>query len=500
MDLFLLNNLTGNLEKFDHNKDIPIKWYTCGPTIYNNSHLGHARTFITFDVIRRVLSFLGYNIIYVMNITDIDDKIINKVKQLSPNNEVNEEIYYKFIKEMENDFWKDMDTLGVLRPTVVTRVTEYIDKIKHYIEKIESNGLTYTSNGTVYIDSKKYVDCNLQWNFFGLTNNSDYSQCEFTAEKKSPADFSLWKASKPGELKFDSKWGNGRCSWSIECSVMSHDILGEYIDIHSGGIDLKYPHHCNEMIQSIAYSNGINKIPVKTFLHSGHLNINGEKMANSSTNFITIRKYLETHTARQLRILFLIHSWNKPMDLNQNTIDEAEMVEKRIIDFYCNMEQLQRTNNKNESSLNEVDTNYLNGFIKFKNEIYQSLLNNIDTKNVIKLLLEWVQATYKYTNNKYNLTLVNNSIEYITQILNVFGLDFKTTKSNNDSDVYIDILVNFRQNIRNIVKNGSKDIPKQTLINLFKELDLVRDNELKGQGIIIEDLGENNKKWKRVLS
>src|SRR5207249_635042 len=127
MDLYLLNSLTGNLEKFEHDKEKPIKWYTCGPTIYNNSHLGHARTFISFDVIRRVLTYLGYNILYIMNITDIDDKIINKVKELSPNNDVDDKIYNQFIKKMESEFWEDMDSLNVLRPNVVTRVTEYID-------------------------------------------------------------------------------------------------------------------------------------------------------------------------------------------------------------------------------------------------------------------------------------------------------------------------------------------------------------------------------------
>lgn len=500
MDLFILNSLTGKLEKFNHDKNIPIKWYTCGPTIYDSAHLGHARTFISFDVIRRVLTYLGYNIIYVMNITDIDDKIINKVKQLSPNNEVDNDIYYKFIKEMEADFWKDMDNINILRPTVVTRVTEYIDKIKGYIEKIEDNGLSYISNGTVYIDSNKYIENGFSWDSFGRVASTDYTVCEFSSEKKNNSDFALWKASKQGELKFDSKWGAGRPGWHIECSAMSQNILGDTFDIHSGGIDLIHPHHNNEIIQSIAFNNN-NTMPIKTFLHSGHLNINGEKMAKSLGNFITIKKYLENYNARQLRLLFLIHSWNKPMDFTQNIIDEVNIIEKRFIDFYANMEHIKRTNNNNVSTLSIDDMEYLDNFIKLKKDVIELLLQNIDTKNVIRLILDMVQITYKYTNDNLNLNinLVDSFMDYLNEILNVFGLDFTIKNNkNDDTDIYIDMLVDFRKNIRDIVKENAKNIPKDTIIKLFNQLDDVRDNGLKSLGIVIEDLSSNKKKWKRI--
>jgi len=277
MDLLLQNSLTGKLEKFSHDKNVPIKWYTCGPTIYSDAHIGHARTFISFDVIRRVMMHFGYEIIYVMNITDIDDKIINKVKEIG---DANTNSYYDFIKKMENSFWNDMDKLNNLRPTVVTRVTEYIDKIKNYIQKMEDNDLIYVINGTVYIDSEKYKAKGFKWDIFGRATTTEFTDCEFSSDKKNNADFSLWKAAKPGEITFDSKWGKGRPSWHIECSTMSKDILGSHIDIHSGGIDLIYPHHNNEIIQSISYEND-EKIPIKYFLHSGHLNINGDKMAKS---------------------------------------------------------------------------------------------------------------------------------------------------------------------------------------------------------------------------
>ncbi|QKF94144.1 cysteinyl-tRNA synthetase [Fadolivirus algeromassiliense] len=495
-ELFLANSLTGKLEKFEHDKNIPIKWYTCGPTIYDSAHLGHARTFISFDVIRRVMMYLGYNIIYAMNITDIDDKIINKVKQLSPNNEVNDEIYYKFIKEMESDFWADMDSINVLRPTIVTRVTEYIDKIKEYTEKIENNNLAYVSNGTVYVDSQKYIEKGFNWDVFGRATTTEYTECDFSGEKKNNNDFALWKAAKPGELKFDSKWGQGRPGWHLECSVMSRDILGDTFDIHSGGIDLIYPHHNNEIVQSIAY-NDLNKIPIKLFLHSGHLNINGEKMAKSLGNFITIKKYLQTYSPRQLRLLFLLHSWNKPMDFTQNVIDEVNITEKRLIEFYANMEHLRRSNDKNSYTLTQSDMEYLNGFIELKNNIQKLLLQNIDTRNVIKLILDYIQTSYKYTSVKFNINLVNNFVDYMNEIFNVFGLEFNKTFRIDKSDIYIDMIVEFRKNIRDIIKPNIKDIPKDISKKIFNELDQIRDSKLKSHNIIIEDIG-NDIKWKRI--
>lgn len=500
MQFHLVNSLTGNLEIFNHDKSKPIKWYTCGPTIYSSAHLGHARTFVSFDIIRRVLIYLGYDIIYVMNITDIDDKIINKVKELSINKEVNNEIYAKFISGMETEFWEDMDKLNIIRPTVVTRVTEYIEKIKKYIEKMEENGLTYLINGTVYINSQKYLEKGYNWDIFNRSVVSEYTECEFSGEKKNNADFSLWKASKTGEIKFESKWGYGRPSWHIECSAMSNDILGDSMDIHSGGIDLIYPHHNNEIIQSIAHKN-INDTSIKYFLHSGHLNINGEKMAKSMGNFITINKFLENcGTSRQLRLLFLLHSWNKPMDFTDDTISEANITEKRILDFYANMDFILRTGNKINTKYSDNDKEYLEFIIKMKNDIHNALLQNIDTRIVIQIILNAINITYKYTETDHNTSLINTLIDHITKIFSMVGLEFTVNKSDSiASDNLVDIIVDFREDIRINIKKNIKDIPKSVTSDIFKILDDVRDNKLKSSGIIIEDTGIGKKnKWKHI--
>lgn len=497
--MYLFNSITNALEKFEHDKSIPIKWYTCGPTIYSSAHLGHARTFISFDIIRRVLTYLGYNIIYVMNITDIDDKIINKVKELCLGS-IDTHIYMDFVAKMELEFWSDMDKLNNIRPTITTRVTDYINKIIQYIEKMEENSLTYCVNGTVYIDSQKYLEKGYNYDIFHRSVISDYTECEFSSEKKNNSDFSLWKAAKSGEIKFESKWGEGRPSWHIECSVMSHDILGHSIDIHSGGIDLIYPHHNNEIIQTIAHGD-CNDMPIKYFLHSGHLNINGDKMAKSLNNFITIDNFLKNvGTARQLRLLFLLHTWNKPMDFTDDVLNEIKSIEKRIVDFYSNMEHMIRVGEKTISKYSSNDNEYLEYIIKIKSEIETALLNNIDTRTVINIILNVIGRTYKYIENDYNVTFISDIVKYLTTILDIFGVTFLSNNVDNESDKFIDIIVDFRDDVRTVIKNNIKDIPKTVTSDIFRVLDDVRDTKLKDNGIFIEDFSTDKKnKWTKKI-
>lgn len=500
MDLHLLNSLTGKLEKFDHDKTKPIKWYTCGPTIYSSAHLGHARTFISFDVIRKVLLYLGYSINYVMNITDIDDKIINKVKELSGNNDVDMNVYMQFIAKMELEFWKNMDELDVMRPTVVTRVTEYIDKMKQFAETVEQNGLAYAVNGSVYIDFEKYMEKGLKWDVFDRNiKQTDYNESESNPDKKHKADFALWKGAKPGEIKFDSKWGEGRPAWHLECSVMSNDILGASIDIHSGGIDLLYPHHNNEMVQSMAFDNDVHQ-PVKMFLHSGHLNINGEKMSKSLKNFITIDDFIQNQgSGRLLRLLFVLHNWNKSMDLTDGAIEDAKLIEKRIGDFYKNIEHIIRSGKKTIVQYHEKDNQFLEYLTKTKNEINNLLMQNIDTNNVMRTILDMINQIYKYAETEYNTVLVQNGFDHIDLILNVFGLDFTSHNTNDNADKFIDLLVNFREDIRKVLKFNGKDIPKNVMSDLFAIMDDLRDKKLKDEGIVIEDLGKDKSiKWKKI--
>lgn len=400
-----------------------LTWYNCGPTVYDSAHMGHARNYISIDIIRRVLqSYFNYDVFFVQNVTDIDDKIIQRARQrylwdqyreaghsadrikadlteavaliqtkldaetdadkrnmltkmiataqqtnngfdvevvLNQNSDVlsrwldatqggqvnDNTIFQSLARHYENDYNEDMKALNILAPDVVTRVSEFIPEIIEYIEVIVKNGFAYESNGSVYFDtnrfdsSPKHFYAKLVPEAYG--DNKALAEGEgdlsVTSDKRSANDFALWKNSKPGEPWWESPWGKGRPGWHIECSVMASSMIGQQMDIHSGGCDLKFPHHDNEMAQAEAYYNS-GQPWINYFLHSGHLTISGCKMSKSLKNFITIKEALKRNTWRQLRFAFLLHSWKETLDYSDNTMSDAIHYEKMVNvsheDFY----------------------------------------------------------------------------------------------------------------------------------------------------------------------
>mmetsp|Transcript_4072 Transcript_4072/g.14391 ORF Transcript_4072/g.14391 Transcript_4072/m.14391 type:complete len:863 (+) Transcript_4072:79-2667(+) len=396
--LMMYNSITDSKVEFVPAEGRKVSWYICGPTVYDSSHIGHARNYVSFDVLRRVVSdYFGYNVTYAMNITDLDDKIIirthfNRLRRLyetanglaaslpaeakeelaNAKKHINanlkdivelertatalvsavtvtledeeaaraagasdafvtefygqfdiQEAYLELAKFYEKDFFEDMDLLNVRRPDVVTRVSEYVSEIVQYVEKIIDNGFAYPANGSVYFDMKAFTEAG-----FGYRKTSPHidasevaallrdGEGDLAAElgKKRQQDFALWKALKPGEPVWPSPWGEGRPGWHIECSAMASNILGEKVDINCGGVDLRFPHHDNQLAQSEAHYGC--KQWVNYFLHTGHLHINGLKMSKSLKNFITIKKSLEVYTARQMRLLFLTHKYSSPLEID----------------------------------------------------------------------------------------------------------------------------------------------------------------------------------------
>lgn len=497
----LQNSLTKQLEPLEIPKNTTIGWYSCGPTVYDSAHLGHARTYLTFDIVRRVLEYYGYTINYVMNITDIDDKIIQRVRErmisggTDPNQEMNMEMYLDFVRNQEREFWEDMDRLGISRPHVVTHVTDFIDHIIKYIDQIIRNGYAYISNNSVYFDSERFKSAG--FNFSPLYEMpSERSDNEFLGEKRSHQDFALWKNAKQGEIMYPSPWGYGRPGWHIECSVMASEILGEEVMIHSGGIDLIFPHHNNEMVQAHAHLDKKDHSWVKMFLHSGHLNIEGLKMAKSLKNFITIKQYLnEVGTAQQLRILFLIHRWHKPLDYSTETIEESKRVEKKFADFLEHVNFLKREGKLFRSTLEQNDEVYSEAIKQIKIGVDEAFRNNVDTQTVIGLLLEGINRTYGYLEGEYNLTLILEFTRFLGRILEVCGLEF-TNKSTSDANQWIKLAVDLREDVRDIVKNHKKEIPKPVLGEIFKLLDDFRDVKLQNLGVRLEDRGQSQTtKW-----
>jgi len=501
--LMLYNSLSRKKEVFiPQNPENEVTWYNCGPTVYDASHMGHARTYLTFDILRRVIKdYFGYNIFYVMNITDIDDKIIKRARQnylyekfvaeskpldevleiatevllqydevvknttdpdkramqerlfntlknsvsnvsKALNSEKEDElsnaksqllldgkdlfadwldkkhgaevtdnaIFAKLPKYWEEEFHRDMEALNVLPADCLTRVSEYIPECIAFIEKIIGRGYAYESNGSVYFNvggfdaAGNHFYAKLVPEAFGdqaalQEGEGDLSVgSEKLKEKRSENDFALWKVSKPGEPSWDSPWGKGRPGWHIECSVMASSVLGKSIDIHTGGFDLKFPHHDNELAQSEAYFDNDNWI--RYFLHSGHLTIAGCKMSKSLKNFITIQEVLQKVSASQLRLVFLLHAWKDTLDYSDNTLELAKSYEKKVNELFLTIKHILRTTPSNGVAAfqkwNEGEIKLKEELSKCQTDVHRALCDNIDTRTVLMSIQELVANTNSY--------------------------------------------------------------------------------------------------------
>lgn len=306
----LLDTLTNTQRVFTPLEKGKVKMYVCGVTVYDMSHIGHARAYIVWDTLRRYLTWLGYDVTYVQNYTDIDDKIIARAN--AANTDISE-ITAKYIKEFE----QDMDALNIALPDIKPKATEYIPQMLHMVEELETTGHAYNSDGDVLFDVGSFSDY-LKLSKRKMDNAMQGE--EGNVKKKNHADFSLWKKSKPNEPYWESKWGNGRPGWHLECSAMIKATLGETIDIHCGGADLIFPHHENEIAQSEALTHK----PLANFwLHNGFVNIDNEKMSKSLGNFITIRQVVTDYNPMALRFFVLSSHYRTPLDFSYDALDGA---------------------------------------------------------------------------------------------------------------------------------------------------------------------------------
>jgi len=332
MTLKIYNTLTRRKEPFHPLNEGKVGMYVCGVTAYDFSHIGHARAAVVFDVIFRYLKYRGYEVTYVRNYTDVDDKIINKAN--------NEGVDTKTIAEryiLEYD--RDMGTLKVEMPTFIPRATEHIPEMLRLIERLIENGYGYEVQGDVFYEVSKFKS-------YGKLSGKDIDQLQAGARvevddrKKAPLDFALWKASKPGEPAWESPWGKGRPGWHIECSAMSQHFLGETFDIHGGGADLIFPHHENEIAQA---EGATGKPFVRYWLHNGFVNINQEKMSKSLGNIFTIREILESYHPEAIRIFLLSHHYRSPVDFSDQSLKEAQISLDR---FYALLKDLKDMKNR----------------------------------------------------------------------------------------------------------------------------------------------------------
>ncbi len=312
MSLKIYNSLTRKKEEFTPLQPGRVLMYVCGVTVYDRCHIGHARAAIVFDVIFRFLESIGYEVVYVRNYTDVDDKIINRANQEGVSSQ---EIAERYIREYE----EDMQSLGVRRPTHEPKATDNIPQIITLVQNLKDKGFAYVVDGDVYFSVEKFAS-------YGKLSGRDLqdmragARVEVDARKQNPLDFALWKSSKPGEPEWESPWGKGRPGWHIECSAMSQRYLGETFDIHGGGKDLIFPHHENEIAQSEAATG---KPFVRFWVHNGFVNIDHEKMSKSLGNILAIRDLLREHHPEALRLFLLSTHYRSPVDFSFQSMLEA---------------------------------------------------------------------------------------------------------------------------------------------------------------------------------
>lgn len=456
--------------------------------------------------------YFGYNVKLCMNITDVDDKIIMRANERKIE-------FSEISRHMETEFLNDCEALNIRLPTVITRVSEYIPEIVEFIEGIIKNGYAYESNGSVYFNVIKYSEADdhtyakLEPTSFGNMELLKEGEGALTAEtavseKTNPQDFALWKKAKEGEPSWDSPWGKGRPGWHIECSAMAGAIFKEHpIDIHSGGIDLKFPHHDNEIAQSEAYyccDNWINH-----FWHTGHLHIAGKKMSKSLKNFTTIKQMLETFTAKQIRFMFLLHQWHTLMNYSpENSLPEAVSKEEQFNSFFKNIKAILRQCNIKDTvqKWNEKDEQLQETLLKKQAAVREALADNFNTPKAIQELFELMTMTNSYLSQppaQIKVPLVRQVSKFVFHILKCFGIfeegDFPSVVGAEGGDgaaSYEDTitpLMNVLRQFRDSVKNKAGDGPK----DLFKLCDELRDDILPYLGIQLEDKGKDEDSiWK----
>ncbi len=380
MTLRIYNSLTRKIEEFTPLNPPKVAMYVCGITAYDSSHLGHARSAIIFDVLYRLLLYLGYEVIYVRNITDIDDKIINRANK--------EGIFWKDLTEKyTKEYQEELRKLKVLQPTFEPKASDHIPEMIALIQRLIELGYAYVSNGDVYFAVEKFPS-------YGKLSGRRLDdliagvRIDPSEKKRHPLDFALWKSAKPGEPFWDSPWGPGRPGWHIECSAMSMKYLGETIDIHGGGMDLKFPHHENEIAQSEAATG---KPFVRFFIHHGLITVSGEKMSKSLGNFVATGFLLERYHPEVIRAFTLSQNYSSPLDYSEKALKD---VEKAVYHLYETFYLVQRLTSEKDGGSSKEFLAIKDEFFEFKRNFLSALLNDLNTALALGHLFSFESKLY----------------------------------------------------------------------------------------------------------
>ena len=463
----IYNSLTRKKEEFVPLEPGKIKMYVCGPTVYNYFHIGNGRTFIVFDTIRRYMEYRGYEVKFIQNFTDIDDKMINKANEEST---TVKEIGDKYICE----YYKDADGLNIKRATINPRATEYISEIIEFVSGLIEKGYAYEVNGDVYFRTKKFegygqlIGQNLEDLQAGARINVD-------ERKEDPMDFAIWKAQKPGEPAWECPWGLGRPGWHIECSCMAKKLLGDTIDIHAGGMDLAFPHHENEIAQSEALTG---KKFANYWMHAAFLNVNNQKMSKSLNNFLTARDALKQYDADVIRFLMLSGHYRIQLNFSNDLLESAKASVERLYNAIGNLENL-ISEVKNEKMTGE-EVKYIESLDAYRQRYIEKMDDDFNTADAISVLFDLIRDINSNVGINSSKELCEKALELIRELGLPLGILQKTTKG--DLEEEIEALIAERQQAR-------KD-------RNFALADKIRD-ELKARGIELLDTPQGVR-WKKV--
>jgi cysteinyl-tRNA synthetase len=465
MTIQLYNTLTRKKEIFVPIEEGKVKMYVCGPTVYNYIHIGNARPAIVFDTVRRYLEYRGYDVHYVSNFTDVDDKLIRAANQLGVDVPT---IADRFI----NAYFEDVSALGCKKADIHPRVMDNMDIIIEFIDKLIEKGFAYESEGDVYYRTRKFDDYG-KLSHQSIDDLQVGARIEVGVKKEDDLDFALWKAAKEGEIYWESPWGIGRPGWHIECSAMAKKYLGESIDIHAGGQDLTFPHHENEIAQSEALSG---KTFSRYWMHNGYINIDNEKMSKSLGNFVLVHDIIKAHNPQVLRFFMLSVHYRNPINYSEELLESTKAAFERLTTSYQNLKH------RKESSTNLTTNNqeWLEKIAAIQDEFIKAMDDDFNSAKAISVLFDLSKlANYYLLEKNTAVEVIDTFTAQFDELVHVLGLTLETTTEMLDEE--IDALIEKRIQAR-------KD-------RNFQLSDQIRD-QLKEMNIILEDTPQGTR-WKR---
>jgi cysteinyl-tRNA synthetase len=466
VSLRIFNTLTKQEEDFKPIEDKKVKMYVCGVTVYDDIHMGHARSIIVFDMITRYLRYRGYDVTHLTNFTDVDDKIINRAAEMGMEPLALSRMYIE-------KYFQDVDALGVKRANGYPKASENIPQIITMIQRIMDHGFAYKSeDGSVYFSVDKVKDYG-RLTGQKLEDMQAGARVEVNELKRNPYDFALWKAAKPGEIFWDSPWGKGRPGWHIECSAMCTEYLGETIDIHGGGNDLMFPHHENEILQSEA----ANGRPLANYwVHNGMLQVQDAKMSKSLKNFFSVRDVLAKHSKEELRFYVLSAHYRGPQVYSEAALEEASASLKRLHNVYHELVSAQKMAHGSDDAKDLVDS--------FRSKFIEAMDQDFNTRAAISELFEAVREINKLlADGRLSSEGARSILGVLKEMDSVFAiLPAEQASAEDRSGDMIDILIEVRNELR---KRKQYDLA-----------DKIRER-LKEKGVELQDTAEGVK-WKRT--